>query len=99
MHFNNLFVLFYITKLFKDVMEQPNLRNAMATNFNEVAPICFLYERDTEHSAFISQELRSSFLNAPLFNNRSLGLEHVRNNYKIVKQNIACIYCSYKALC
>lgn len=59
-------------------MEQPNLRLEMDMNFNEKAPICFVYERDTERSTFISENLREAFLSYPLMNNRSIGLEHVR---------------------
>lgn len=58
-------------------MEQPHLRYEMDTKFNVIAPICFLYERKTNRSAFISQELRKAFLNEPLLTNRSIGLEQV----------------------
>lgn len=35
----------------------------MSTNFTQLAPICFLYERDTENSKRITANLRSHFFN------------------------------------
>lgn len=54
-----------------DVLQDPLLRFEMDTNFSQVAPLCFLYERDTERSLEISQSLRKAFLNGPL-----LDVEH-----------------------
>lgn len=50
----------------------------MDTNFSKIAPICFLYERDTERSLNISKQLRKEFLNAPILDDRALpGLNDV----------------------
>lgn len=50
----------------------------MDTNFSKIAPICFLYERDTERSMNISMKLRKEFLNAPILDDRALpGLNDV----------------------
>lgn len=54
-----------------DVLKDPLLRFEMDTNFSQIAPLCFLYERDTERSKEISQSLRKEFLNGPL-----LDVEH-----------------------
>lgn len=35
----------------------------MATNFDQLAPICFLYERDSEKSKRITSDLKSRFFN------------------------------------
>lgn len=61
-----------------DIIRNPLLRFEMDTNFSQIAPICFLYERGTERSKDISQSLRKDFLNAPLLDERSIpGLADV----------------------
>lgn len=61
-----------------DIIRNPLLRFEMDTNFSRIAPICFLYERETERSMAISQSLRKDFLNGPLLDERSLnGLANV----------------------
>lgn len=44
----------------------------MDANFTIVAPICFLYDRESNWSARISKELREQFLYGPILDNKSL---------------------------
>lgn len=55
-----------------NILQDPQLRYEMDTNFSQIAPICLLYERNTERSAIVSQSLRKEFLNGPLLDERSL---------------------------
>lgn len=55
------------------------LKQDMDENFNEIAPICFLYERDTRKSRNMSEQLRQYYLGGgSLSSEGSLeGLAHV----------------------
>ncbi|KAJ6643532.1 Juvenile hormone esterase [Pseudolycoriella hygida] len=46
-----------------DILKSKELRDKMSNDFNEIAPLCFLYERDTENSKRITAELRSHYFN------------------------------------
>lgn len=46
-----------------EILRNETLRQQMSTNFTQLAPICFLYEKDTENSKRITANLRSHFFN------------------------------------
>lgn len=53
----------------------------MDSNFSKIAPIYFLYERDTERSAQISTILRDKYLGNQTFTEDTLpGLANVTSN-------------------
>ncbi|KAF2902347.1 hypothetical protein ILUMI_03838 [Ignelater luminosus] len=59
-----------------DVIGNATLLKEMDEDFERVAPIAFIYERDTENSKHISKELRKYYLGDGPLNNASLsGLE------------------------
>lgn len=64
-------------------MQNDTLYEQMSTNFNNLAPICFLYERDTEKSNRISNALRSKFLTSSRSETALsvTGLNHVCNQW------------------
>lgn len=74
------------------ILNNAQTRVAMDTEFQTVAPICFLYERDTERSMNISTKLRKEFLNAPILDDRSLsGLNHVSKTLILYRCNLSYI--------
>lgn len=57
-----------------------NLR-LMNENFEKYAPICFMYERESERSMEISRELRSNFIKSPSIDSSSFeGLKFLFND-------------------
>ncbi|XP_031625316.1 esterase E4 [Contarinia nasturtii] len=54
------------------VIQNETLRTEVNDNFSKWAPICFLYERDTLNSQYISEQLRHHFLKEPVEDHRSL---------------------------
>lgn len=54
------------------VLQNNDFRAEMENNFENVAPVCFIYEQDTERSRNISAVLKESFLPTPLRNYESL---------------------------
>lgn len=54
------------------MIRNDTLRDEMNINFDKWAPICFLYERNTEKSKRISQQLKKNFLNENIEDERSL---------------------------
>lgn len=46
---------------FTDVFADQTLKFQMSSNFTKIAPICFLYERNTRESEIITSNLRSIF--------------------------------------
>lgn len=66
------------------IIETPELRQQLDTNFTEFAPMYFHYERGTERSNQISTVLREEFLNQTIIDERSLaGLNHVNIQFTI----------------
>lgn len=57
----------------------------MDKNFEKVAPIAFLYDRDTDHSKKVSKEIRKIYFEDKKLDNSSLsGLAQV--NFVILKK-------------
>ncbi|XP_055683588.1 juvenile hormone esterase [Lutzomyia longipalpis] len=54
------------------VLSNDTLKYEFDAKFNELAPICFLYERNTEKSKRISQTLRKKYVNFPLISETRL---------------------------
>lgn len=46
-----------------DILKNATLREQMATEFQKYAPICFLYERNTQRSSDITSKLQKHFFN------------------------------------
>jgi hypothetical protein len=74
----------------------------MDNNFETVAPIAFLYERDTERSRMISRELRKFYLKDQPLTNASLSglgevssaielLKHTEAHYDCLKSDYICL--------
>lgn len=57
---------------FKALLANASLAEALDRNFEEYAPICFQYERDTENSKYISRELRKFYFGSRHINNSTL---------------------------
>ncbi|KAF5306931.1 hypothetical protein FQA39_LY00161 [Lamprigera yunnana] len=67
-----------VSYLARDVLENPQLRKEMDEDFPRVAPISFIYERNTTRSFNISRVLRKKFLgDGPLDNSSFTGLGHL----------------------
>ncbi|GAB0094319.1 Carboxylic ester hydrolase [Sergentomyia squamirostris] len=49
-----------------DILTNDTMKYEFDQKFNELAPICFLYERNTPRSREISQTLRKKYVNFPL---------------------------------
>ncbi|XP_031354604.1 venom carboxylesterase-6-like isoform X2 [Photinus pyralis] len=61
-----------------EVFANPKLLEEMDKDFDRVAPIAFVYERNTTRSLSISSELRRAFLgNGPLTDSDRTGLGHL----------------------
>ncbi|KAK4874276.1 hypothetical protein RN001_013636 [Aquatica leii] len=61
-----------------NILQKPELLNEMNANFEEIAPITFIYERNTTKSKHVSKELKKQFLNdLPIEGPKSVGLEHL----------------------
>lgn len=60
------------------ILNSPEVTKMMNENFEELAPICFMYERDTSKSKEISKGLRDNFINSTLLTNATFaGLNYV----------------------
>lgn len=62
----------YLWQILSAVIKDQTLRQEMDANFTGVAPICFMYDRNSDHSAQISTELRRRFLPGPILDDESL---------------------------
>lgn len=64
--------------LITDVINNETLRNEMNKNFEEVAPIAFCYERNSEFSKNVSKSLREFYFNDEKIDDSQLnGLSEV----------------------
>lgn len=54
-------------------MLQPQNAKILNERFNEIAPVCFIYERDTKKSTEISETLRSTYFPFDKIDNRSFN--------------------------
>lgn len=60
------------------ILNNLEMTKMMNENFEELAPICFMYERDTPRSKEISKALRDNFINSSVLTNTSFdGLNYV----------------------
>lgn len=70
----------------------------MDYNFEELAPICFMYERGTQRSKDISKRLRKEFLSGASITNHSLtGLNNVKINIWVnfhLRQDVHLVFFS-----
>lgn len=64
--------------IFSETASNETLRKQFNENFQTVAPIAFLYERDTDKSKSISNSLKKIYLNdKPIDENKLSGLVHL----------------------
>lgn len=60
------------------ILDNLEMTKTLNENFEELAPICFMYERDTPRSKEISKALRDNFINSTELTNSSFaGLNYV----------------------
>ncbi|CAO1378626.1 unnamed protein product [Diamesa serratosioi] len=60
------------------ILNDEEMRMKLNENFDELAPICFMYERDTQRSKYISKVLRDNFINSTVLTNSSFaGLNYL----------------------
>ncbi|KAK4874277.1 hypothetical protein RN001_013637 [Aquatica leii] len=86
------------------VLQNPDLLRELNDDFERIAPIAFIYERNTTKSKYVSEELKKQFLNnLPIESPKSVGLEHLyadsnvgfgvnRGVKLIAKQNTECTF-------
>lgn len=66
-----------------NILSNKRLRRTFDKNFNDLAPICLFYERDTEKSRQASSELRRVFLNDTLTRNSLNNLADVSKDLNV----------------
>lgn len=70
--------------MFLDVVNNETLTKEMNADWERVAPITFVYERDTEHSKIVSRAIKSFYLhNQPVDKTKLTNLAQVSDLYFI----------------
>lgn len=74
--------------LFLAVINNSTLQEEINKNFEKVAPIAFIYERDTDNSKTISKSLKNFYFSEGAIDNSSLS-----NLVKVCKIFLFSVYC------